>query len=453
MFRQILGVLAITLILSISLKETCAEENTKSLLVMSYNVEQLYDNIDNEGVKDERFLVTSNPAYTDERVTLKLENISQMILTARDGSYFGEGPDVVGLVEVENQNIVNMLAATLNSKLKGAKYKAVYIPGEDVSGINPAILSKFPISKIISHKAHKESLVWQVPSFSGELGKPVYTVTRNILEAQIKIDDQRQLTVFVNHWPAKNESYQIVRRYECGRYLNQVIADRLAENPNLDILVTGDFNSQPEDADLAAGLNVSQFLDSVKSSSLEQPVLYGAAYDIYNKSSAKKAFYDASRLFKKHFHEFGVWDVSIFDNVMPFIENRERAEKIINKLVANGAYDSKKYRWFETDLLGEVLRKRGTFYYYRDRLWNTLDSIQLTKTLFDGMGLDYQVKSFRIHKPEFAQGPFGRPVAFHKCKRTKPTGGPCMKDANGKTVPQNGYSDHYPVLVNLSWRP
>jgi len=418
---------------------------------MSFNVEQLYDNIDDPNTLDERFLPTSNPPYTDNRVQLKLNNLAEVILSANNGSYFGEGPDVVSVLEVENLAILKSLAKVLNSKISKAKYQAVYLPGVDVSGMNPGLLTKFPIKSFKVHKPYAKKGAWYIPSISGYQGKPVFTVTRDILEVRLDVNGN-PLVVFVNHWPAKVGSLHILRRYECGKASHKIISNILSQNPNMDIIVSGDFNAQPEDGSLLAGLSVSEFIERVMASSSENPVLYGSSYDVFNKSLVKKIFYRAIDRFRAEKEKKGVWDLTILKPLEKYYSDIARAQELLAKFVSvNQSFAYRKFKSLKNKLLSEILEKRGTFYYYRDRIWNTLDSFQLTKSMFDNNGIDYVKNSFQIYKPDFMKNVDRKPIAFHKCKRSgyAGTSGPCLKE-NGQIIPQDGYSDHFPVLANFT---
>lgn len=432
------------------LSNAWAGDASKKILVMSFNVEQLYDNVDNPGTEDSRFLKNSNPNYSDQRVSLKLNNIADVILSTSLDSYYGEGPDVVALSEIENGAILARLAKTLNDRLGGAHYHPIYLPGDDVSGINPGLLTKFKVVAAQQHKPYDQTPPWFIPSVSGSSGKPVYTVTRGILEVELEIENTR-LIVFANHWPAKMGSFHVVRRYECGKFLNGLIGQRLSKRPAMDIVVVGDFNSQPEDASLMAGLRISQFLPEVQASLNNQPVLYGTAYDVFNKSTVKREFYAQSKLFKEHFQRVSDWDFSYFDAFVGFVEHPAKLRKLFDDFAQNNktALDYRAFSAFESTLFDLLLQVRGTFYYYQDRTWNTLDSIQVTKTLFDNQGIEYIKNSFRVTKPAFMQDGNGRPLAFHKCKRKTENGGPCRSKPDGQIIPQDGYSDHFPVTAQF----
>jgi len=423
--------------------------SANTFLFMSYNVEQLYDNIDDENIQDERFLTTANPPYTDQMVNDKINNLATVILSTSDNSYFGQGPDVISLVEVENLSILKKLASVLNSRLASKPhYSAVFYSGDDISGINPGFLTKFPIISSKAHKAHKKNKIWYLPSHSSYEQTPVYTVTRSILEVNLRIESHA-VTFFANHWPAGQDSLDILRQYECGKFLNQLIRDKLTENPSSDIIVSGDFNSQPEDAALIAGLNVDELLSTVFSSTPENPSLYGTSYDIYNKSGVKKIFFDTMKKFETIKKTTNSWNTSILDTISKYYLNPALAQETIDRFILNNnTFNYKNFSTFQNTLLDNVFAKRGTFFYWTDRQWSNLDSVLLTKTLFDSNSIDYIKNSYTIVRHEYMTFDNGKPLAFHKCKRP-PEGGACMTKEDGTIIHQAGYSDHFPVTASF----
>jgi hypothetical protein len=422
-----------------------------TFLYMSYNVEQLYDNIDDPSSADDRFLKTSSPSYTDDVIRQKISNIADVILSTSDNSFYQQGPDVVSLLEVENLNILEMLADELNSRLTGKeKYKAIFIPGDDPSGINPGLLSKFPIVETIAHKVHKEDRTWYMPGYSIASGSPKYTVTRSILETTVSINN-RLVTFYSNHWPAKPESLKVLRRYACGSHLNKLIAAKLSANPDQEIIVSGDFNTQPEDASLQAGLQSDHVLSRVIDSPNSSPYLYGTSYDIFNKSGVKAIFYHLVDQFMENHDKTGTWDETTFDKLKEYYSEPDWARICIAKFISanKSSFDYRSFSNLKRQLLDNIMRKRGTFFYWPKKEWTNLDSIHITKNLFDSKGIEYIKNSYSIIKHDFMTFSHGKPLAFHKCKRD-PKGGPCLKNPDGSIILQGGYSDHFPVTASFT---
>jgi len=72
---------------------------------MFYNLENLFDTIDNEGVKDEEFLPTSKKHYGTKIYNAKLHNMAKVIadVAKKNNDQF---PIVIGVAEVENKGVL-----------------------------------------------------------------------------------------------------------------------------------------------------------------------------------------------------------------------------------------------------------------------------------------------------------------------------------------------------------
>lgn len=208
----------------------------KSVEIMSYNVENLFDAKHDEGKNDWSFLPKDAPGkkeacakekskyrrnecydadWTDDKVEMKLDQIKDVITKERKTL-----PDFLGLIEVENGEVVGRLAKKLG-------YENVEITtSPDFRGVDVALLYK--TSANIKKISRAEHLV------------PVEYPSRNILEVEFAIDGH-PLTIFVNHWPslANPDSWRI----KAAEVLANRTKEILAKNPKMAILAMGDFNT------------------------------------------------------------------------------------------------------------------------------------------------------------------------------------------------------------------
>ena len=228
--------------------------------VANWNVENLFDTVDdpdNDG--DDEFL-PNNPTtrWTQVRYETKLDNLAQVI----NGMNQGEGPDILGLEEVENEDVVRDLA----DRLAGKSYGLVHVDSPDPRGIDTAMLFNRGRFALLESHAHKVPLKW------GE--------TRDILHALLEDRDGEKLHVLVNHWPSRGggteESEQ--RRVIAARTLARIIEHIYQREPAARIVILGDFNDEPSDRSIRDVLDVEFFPDP------------SGAYDpakIYNLASGK----------------------------------------------------------------------------------------------------------------------------------------------------------------------
>ena len=189
---------------------------------MAYNVENLFDLVDNGGEYPE--YRPGHCGWNRETCLRKYENISGAIAAVH--------PDIVILCEIENQNALAMLHDALKQRKCSYKYDVI-ADRPNPSSTCPAILSRYPITGTLFHGIPEE-----------KAGK-----TRNILEADIAIGTCT-LKVFANHWPSKEhpESYRITAA--------NILKERLMSmRPGADYIIAGDFNTNYDEWEKSAAKN------------------------------------------------------------------------------------------------------------------------------------------------------------------------------------------------------
>lgn len=217
----------------------------KSLKVMQYNAENLFDTKYDEKTHDYTYLPLATKAtieghteaceemsgfyrnqclnldWTDAKLTKKILNLSKVI-KSYDAS--GLGPDILFLEEVENLNAVNKLVTKGLDKL--GYISQVLIEGDDSRGIDVAIIAKYPV---IMSKHH--SII-----VNGEK-----LDTRGITEVHLNVEG-KTVVLFANHWPS--QSNPVEERIASAKLLAE-----LAEKADAElILAAGDFNTVDTDS-------------------------------------------------------------------------------------------------------------------------------------------------------------------------------------------------------------
>lgn len=189
-----------------------------------WNVENFFDNRDDhrhtEPDKDYDTWFSSNP----RDFQLKLENLTKVILAMNSGN----GPDILALAEVEEGSLApELLIASLNNRLPNDlhyKHLAFKNPHGGRS-IATCVISRIPI---IQNQVRL-------------LGKRL-----RILEVPLKINDQ-ELIVMATHWTSKLTDKDGHGR---AKYADQIHGEYVAiarSNPDIDLLVCGDFNATPDE--------------------------------------------------------------------------------------------------------------------------------------------------------------------------------------------------------------
>ena len=177
------------------------------LKVASYNVENLFDDVDNGSEYDDYRLNKHN--WTKTIYKKKLRNITKVICDLN--------ADVLALQEIENKNSLNNLLKSLNRV--GCKYRYSAITHKSGSSIQVALISKVKIKKF------KELIVSSNKR------------DRNILK--VTLDTNPKLIIYVNHWRSKRakESFRV-------RYAKRLIQDIKSLPNGSEYIILGDFNSK-----------------------------------------------------------------------------------------------------------------------------------------------------------------------------------------------------------------
>jgi len=240
---------------------------SKSVSIMNYNVENLFDTLHDENREDYTYLpyaVKKNSAkirkyclslskkswrkeclYTDwnkDVVNNKLKNIAKVV-----NSYDG-GADIIVLQEVENENVLRMLVEELGAN----KYKYYsLLEGPDVRGIDNGVISKYPITFSKLHRI--------------DLGSSSNRPTRDILETRVNVDG-KEISLFANHWPSQGGPS--ILREHAARALVKV-----AKNSTSDLTIAlGDFNTLKKDRPHGINNHVLKYFYDAHTEALNQGV-------------------------------------------------------------------------------------------------------------------------------------------------------------------------------------
>ena len=212
------------------------------LFIASYNVENLFDTVDDPDVEDdEEFTPTGAKAWTDARLTKKIENLSAVIKKMNAD----KGPDVLGICEIENLDVIKRLAKAMATP--GRKYSVVHMDSPSGRGIDCAIIYDAARLRLVSSAFHAIGDPAEAPMF-------VPLTTRFSVEALFDVGGKR-LTVFMNHWPSRGNP--ATQRSAAAKVVRARLDQLLAADPLADVIVMGDLNDHPTDASVKDDLKTT----------------------------------------------------------------------------------------------------------------------------------------------------------------------------------------------------
>lgn len=230
------------LLLCLLFQQVQAQNKENSFVVMSYNVENLFDTFDDPVTNDDDFTPEGVKKWTSERYKEKLAMLTQAILAIPTD----EMPAIIGLAEVENRTVLEDLVST--RKLRKGKYEIIHEDGMDPRGIDCAILYR---PELFTYKSHVYIPI-EDPS------NPDY-LYRGILYVQGKAVDGSNLHIFMNHWKSRSGGSAETERQRMitAITLRKQLDILLAKGNDQKLIVMGDFNDEPTNTSIISGLSAS----------------------------------------------------------------------------------------------------------------------------------------------------------------------------------------------------
>jgi predicted extracellular nuclease len=221
-------------------------QSASSSRIAFYNVENLFDTVDDPNHADDDFTPDGKQKWTTERYEKKLNQVAQVIEDM-------EFPDFLGLCEIENSKVLADLIRT--DKLKTKKYEIAHFDSPDYRGIDVALLYDKEQFKLKSAKP----IVIDIPDDI----EANYT-TRDILQVYGLYQELYPLYIFVNHWPsrrgglAKSEPKRLFAATQLRRAVDAI----LSEDATASIIIMGDMNDETDNKSITEVLNVSKLNES-----------------------------------------------------------------------------------------------------------------------------------------------------------------------------------------------
>jgi hypothetical protein len=172
------------------------------------------------------------PALRDRKIAQLASVIAQM-----NG---GRGPDLLGVCEVENRFVLDLLAEAVHGLLPGRRYGVVHADTDDARGIDVAFLFDpslldVPPDQVFFHVVMRRN------------------ATRELVQVNFRTHRGRSWTVFGNHWPSRSGGVFESAGYrhiagETLSYFHQRARD--VHGQDTPALAMGDFNDEPFDTSL-----------------------------------------------------------------------------------------------------------------------------------------------------------------------------------------------------------
>lgn len=246
--------------------------------VAFYNLENIFDTINNENVNDEEFTPNGPMKWGTMKYTAKVQHMAHAISQiGLDNSPVGAV--ILGISEIENKGVVEDLIK--QPELKNRSYEIVHYDSPDRRGVDVGLIYNPKYFIVTNSKSYR--LRTADPNF---LTRDQLMVSGYLLGEKVH--------VIVNHWPSRSGGELASRpKRNAAAALTRSIADSLFRvDPKAKIIIMGDLNDDPTNESCAKVLNAKKELSEVKAGDL-----YNTLWKTFDKGIGSLAYNDQWNLF------------------------------------------------------------------------------------------------------------------------------------------------------------
>ena len=316
------------LFLSVFFNINAQEKKFKIHTVAFYNLENLFDTINDPTKFDEYSPIMELKTNREKAYKQKISNMARVI--AEIGKEVTSNmPAVLGVCEVENKNVLEDIVN--DTLLQQKDYGVIHYNSPDTRGIDVALLYQKNLFTPISTSTHGLKI------YDDQNQTRIYT--RDQLLVSGKLEDDL-IHIIVNHWPSRRggEARSRPKRVAAAK-LNKRIVDSLqAINPYAKVIIMGDFNDNPNNASVKSILKAKNEKRKVSLKGIYNPFM-----NFYKNGLGTTAYRDS-------------W--SLFDQIMI-------TEPLLYK-------DYSSFRFYKAGIFNKryLIDKSGTYKGYPYRSWS-----------------------------------------------------------------------------------
>ncbi len=275
-------IVMLSIIILLSMDSINAQEQKQEYevgIVAFYNLENLFDTINQPHVRDEEFTPTGTKKWTSEKYISKLHNMATVI-SQIGNKYVKGGPMLIGVSEVENRGVLEDLISM--PELVQSNYKIVHYDSPDRRGIDVALLYRANYFKLESSR-RVELHIEDKPDFR----------TRNQMVVVGELMGER-INVIVNHWPSRygGEKRSRPLRNAAADLCRSLADSILSADSKAKIIMMGDLNDDPVNISLVKHLKAKGDRNKLSVGDFYNPM-----YKKYKSGNGTTAYHDAWSLF------------------------------------------------------------------------------------------------------------------------------------------------------------
>ena len=231
----------------------------KPHMVVFYNLENLFDTINDPDKLDDEFLPDGVKKWNSSKYYRKQSNIDKVFFDM--AAINREFPAVIGVSEIENRLVLEDLVS--QPKMSLGNYRIVHYDSPDRRGVDCAFLYRPDVFKLEGSKAHK----FEMPGMENFYTRDLVTMWGTI--------EGEPFFFLVSHWPSRlggkeaSDAKREAAASQCRRIADSV---RIA-NPNTKVVIMGDLNDDATDKSITDVLGAKAKINKLSEGDLYSPYI------------------------------------------------------------------------------------------------------------------------------------------------------------------------------------
>ncbi len=259
----------------------------KPQTIAFYNLENLFDTIDDKNTFDDDFTPEGKKNWNYKRYQKKIKKLSSVI--SQIGTDKSKLPPVlIGVVEVENKAVLSDLVSHKN--LADFHYGYAHYDSPDERGIDVALLYQKKHFELLASKTFPLLL-------STDSGGRDYT--RDVLYVKGRLKGEL-MYILVNHWPSRRSGLDTSeeKRLLAAELVGSIVDGIQLEDPEAHIIIMGDFNDDPTNISIKQTLLSNSSLYNPMESLLEKgkgTLSHKRTWHLFDQIIFTKNFFERSK--------------------------------------------------------------------------------------------------------------------------------------------------------------
>ncbi len=279
--KRILFACGFSLVCCLCYSQNSAKKSYVISTIAFYNLENLFDTIDNPLKKDEYSPILQMKTNKSEAYWEKIDNMAR-VLSEIGKAKTGKTAAVIGVCEIENSNVLDDILNT--TYFKNQPYDYIHQESPDWRGIDVALIYNTTLFSPSDYKLF-ELKAWN------DKGYRVKTRSQLLVSGYL---DNELIYLIINHWPSQRSGKDKTAylRKKSAELTLSILNQIKLEESNSKIIIMGDFNDNPTDYSIKKILETKS-----EKKKLKENELYNPFEKMFKKGIGSLGFRDNINLF------------------------------------------------------------------------------------------------------------------------------------------------------------